>query len=91
MSDPYAAAERFALSYFSAGEEHLGGRPSDDIFRLAAHDLEELTADGPTVAVVAMLQLLDVAVDFIVELAGRDRAAVVRSLVAAAERRRAAT
>lgn len=89
MSDPRAAAERFVLSYFSGGEEHVSGRPSDDILALAAVDAEELAADGPGPAIIAMLHLLDVAVDFVAHLADADRTAVVRRIVAISEQRRA--
>jgi len=91
MSNPRAAAERFLLAYVTAGEEHLGSRPSDDIFELAAADLIELNEQGPGPAFVAMLHVLDVAIDLAAHLGDTDRVTIVRAIVTEAENRRAPT
>jgi transcriptional regulator of acetoin/glycerol metabolism len=89
MSDPYGAAERFLVAYVGSGEAAMDCRPADDS-KLADHFLEVI-ADGPEAAVVALLHVLDVAIDFVVHATGADRTAVARRIVAISESRRAPT
>lgn len=92
MSDPLAAAGAFVLAYVSAGEELVSGRaPDDALFALAANDLIELTGGQPEGVAVAMLGLIDAAIDLVAEATGARRTDVARSIARIAEQRRAAT
>ena len=91
MSAILDAAERLTLTWFSGGEMFMAGQPAADIFELASADLAVLVSEGPEVAVVAVLHVLDAAVDVIAERAGCDRATAVRQILGVSESRRGAT